>query len=223
MWLLHVAALIAIVAAGWLGWWQIGAWQDNREDKAASLRNASAVPLDEVLGADDPFPGEDVGRPVQVRGEWLSEETVYVDGWVVTPVRTATGSAVLVVRGSSPDDSAPAVTGPARLDGWLQPSGIVSVTDILQGLDEDLYGGYVIAREPVEAGLTPVTPDELPAPDAFTSLRNLLYGLEWWVFGGFAAFIWWRWCKDELERVRSGTNATDDDETSDDAEVASKA
>ena len=29
-------------------------------------------------------------------------------------------------------------------------------------------------------------------------MRNLLYGIEWWVFGGFAVLIWWRWLKDEL-------------------------
>jgi surfeit locus 1 family protein len=31
---------------------------------------------------------------------------------------------------------------------------------------------------------------------AFTGLRNLLYALEWWFFGLFAAFIWWRWVTD---------------------------
>ena len=223
MWLLHVVALIAIVGTAWLGSWQVGAWQENREDKAASLRDASAVPLDDVLGPDDPFPGQDAGRPVQVRGEWLTQETVYVDGWVVTPVRTPSGSAVLVVRGSAPGQNAPDVTGPARVDGWLQPSGVVSIPDILQGLDEDLYGGYVIARTPVEPELTPVTPEQLPQPGTFTSLRNLLYGVEWWVFGCFAVFLWWRWCKDEIERVTSGTSAADDTESADGPEVPSSA
>ena len=31
----------------------------------------------------------------------------------------------------------------------------------------------------------------------FTALRNLLYAVEWWVFGAFAAFIWWRWVRDQ--------------------------
>ena len=26
--------------------------------------------------------------------------------------------------------------------------------------------------------------------------RNLLYALEWWVFGAFAAFVWWRFVRD---------------------------
>ena len=32
---------------------------------------------------------------------------------------------------------------------------------------------------------------------ALTGLRNLLYAIEWWFFGAFAAFIWWRWVRDE--------------------------
>ena len=30
----------------------------------------------------------------------------------------------------------------------------------------------------------------------FTALRNLLYAIEWWVFAGFAAFLWWRYVRD---------------------------
>jgi hypothetical protein len=47
-----------------------------------------------------------------------------------------------------------------------------------------------------------VTPASLPKAETFTALRNLLYAFEWWVFGGFAVYIWWRWCRDELERRR---------------------
>jgi hypothetical protein len=47
-----------------------------------------------------------------------------------------------------------------------------------------------------------VTPASLPKASTFTGLRNLLYAVEWWVFGGFAVFLWWRWCRDELERQR---------------------
>jgi hypothetical protein len=35
----------------------------------------------------------------------------------------------------------------------------------------------------------------------FTGLRNLLYACQWWVFGGFAVFLWWRWCRDVVTRV----------------------
>ncbi|MDP3890036.1 hypothetical protein, partial [Nocardioides sp.] len=44
----------------------------------------------------------------------------------------------------------------------------------------------------------PATLDQLPEVGRFTSVRNLLYGIEWWIFGLFAAFIWWRWVRDEV-------------------------
>jgi len=233
MLLLHVFAVAALVGTGWLGQWQVGAWQDNRQDKAEAKalaqRDAAALPLGEVIGADDPFPASSVGQPVALSGAWIPDETVYVEhgtsSWVVTPVMTDTGSAILVVRGATDAEQAAPASGDVTLEGWLQPSSEsgVRVLDYLQSMDEDLYSAYVIARSPVEPGLNRVTPDQLPKPDAFTSLRNLLYGIEWWFFGAFALFLWWRWCRDELERVRSGTSAADDDQDAADPEVASNA
>jgi cytochrome oxidase assembly protein ShyY1 len=147
--------------------------------------------------------------------------------WAVTPVAVcrsacATAPAMLVVRGWAPsvrDVPAPP-SGRVQVTGWLQPgegSGLTDpdpaddvipelrIADAIQHVDQDLYGGYVIAREVLttpqtagEPGLEPVTPASLPQATAFTSLRNFLYALEWWVFGGFAAYVWWRWCRDEL-------------------------
>ena len=67
------------------------------------------MPLDDVIGPDDPFPGDKVGQPVVVEGTWVPDGTVCVSGrehdgttgyWVVTPVVTARrGSALPVVRG----------------------------------------------------------------------------------------------------------------------------
>jgi hypothetical protein len=28
-------------------------------------------------------------------------------------------------------------------------------------------------------------------------VRNLLYAVEWWVFGAFAVLIWWRWVQEQ--------------------------
>jgi hypothetical protein len=106
-----------------------------------------------------------------------------------------------------------------RVTGWLQPgegSGVVDphpaddvlpelqVAAAVQHVPRDLYGAYVIARTtaPSTAGrLAAVPPPTLPKPTVFTSLRNLLYALQWWVFGGFAVYLWWRWCRDEVARV----------------------
>ncbi len=71
------------------------------------------------------------------------------------------------------------------------------ITDVLQRVDTDLYGAYVVSTDP-EPGLDAATVALLPAVGRFTALRNLLYALEWWVFGAFAAFIWWRHLRDQL-------------------------
>jgi cytochrome oxidase assembly protein ShyY1 len=146
--------------------------------------------------------------------------------WAVTPVAVCdragscgSAAAMLVVRGWAPTvRSAPAPpTGRVDVTGWLQPgegSGTTDpnpaddvipemrVADAIQHVDQDLYGGYVLARRPTP-GLVAVTPASLPKPPTFTAVRNLLYAVEWWVFGGFAVFLWWRWCRDELERQRA--------------------
>ncbi len=75
------------------------------------------------------------------------------------------------------------------------------IVDQVQRVDRDLYGGYVISTGPRRRGCAAVTPANLPQPGAWTSLRNLLYALEWWVFAGFAVYAWWRWCRDEVSRV----------------------
>jgi len=65
------------------------------------------------------------------------------------------------------------------------------IADVVQHVDQDLYGAFVIDREP-GAGLRAATVEQLPDAGTTTGLRNFLYGLEWWVFGGFIIYIWWR-------------------------------
>ena len=72
---------------------------------------------------------------------------------------------------------------------------------LINRVPDDLYGAFVIARAPTD-GLEKVT---LPKPDKASwtaGFRNLSYAVEWWIFGAFAVYIWWRWCRDELDRER---------------------
>jgi surfeit locus 1 family protein len=166
--------------------------------------------------------------------------------WLVTPVAVcgetddcATAPAMLVVRGWLPaGKTAPnAPTGDVEVTGWAQPgegSGLpdpdpaddvipeLRIASAIQHVDQDLYGGYVVAGDLVPAacarGLAAVPPDAAPRPGAGTSLRNLLYAVEWWVFAGFAAFIWWRWVRDDLDRERDPAHGATDTEP--DAETA---
>jgi cytochrome oxidase assembly protein ShyY1 len=242
----HAVGLVCVVAATWLGFWQLGAWQAHREAEQRDLTSAEPVPVEDVLGPDDPFPGRDVGRPVRISGTWLPEGTVLVEdraaadgtegSWVVTPltVGAADAPAVPVVRGWLPADAArdavPTLPeGTAEVVGWLQPgegTGAADddpdddvlpqlrIADLVQRVDQDLYGAYVVLdTEATEAGpatedLEPATLDQLPPAGRFTALRNLLYAIEWWLFAGFAAFLWWRHVRDV---TRPGTGAEDAD------------
>jgi len=232
-WGIHLLMVAAVVTTVLLGRWQYDVWRDHRTDSSTAVTRDAPVPLDDVLGPDDAFPGGGVGRPVVVEGRWDAAHTVLVSGkeregrtgyWVVTPVVTASGSAVPVVRGWAVDagQAPPAPRGQAALVGLLQPpedTGAadedpaddvlpdLSITDLLPRASYDLYGGYVVATDrgvpggPEVTGMTglaAVTPAHLPGADASTALRNLLYAFQWWIFGAFAVFMWWRWLQEDV-------------------------
>lgn len=224
----HLGMLLALAAAIALGLWQYGAWGHHREDASRSLVHARPRALAEVMGPDSAFPGDDVGRPVRFSGEWLTDSTLYVRNrihhgakgyWVVTPVAVGS-SAMPVVRGWSARPSTAPAKGPVDVTGWLQPSedtgtpdadpadpviASMAIASMTQHVDRDLYSAYVVASEATDgtAGLASIGPSTPPPVSRFTGLRNLLYALQWWVFGGFAVFVWVRWCRDEVEKVGS--------------------
>lgn len=230
----HLLMLVCVGIATGLGFWQLDAWSSHRAAEARDISQADPTPLADVMGGDDRFPGEHDGRPVSLEGRWLADDTVFIanrghDGrtgyWVVTPVLVDDAdSAMPVVRGWSATPEAPALdTDRAAVTGWLQPSEGSGKRDedptddvlpemrtasLVEKVDEDLYGAFVVTRDDVEAGLEPVAATSIPDVSSNTALRNLLYAIEWWLFAAFAFFIWVRWCRDSLvvddgERLRS--------------------
>jgi surfeit locus 1 family protein len=156
-------------------------------------------------------------------GVWVVTPVVTDTGSAIPVVRGWTSAPDVV-----PEDETGAPIGPATLVGLLQPSedtGIadddthddvipeLSTTDLLPRASYDLYGGYVVATDrdlpsgaPAStgmAGLAAVTPAHLPGPGASSGLRNLLYAFQWWAFGAFGAFIWWRWVQEDVLGRRS--------------------
>jgi surfeit locus 1 family protein len=223
-WGAHLLMLAALAAAIGLGIWQLHAWQAGRAADARDLTDAATLPLSKVMSGDDPFPGEYLGQPVSFEGRWLPEGTLYVADrdlhgkrgyWVMTPVLVGQ-SAMPVVRGWSAQPHAPAPAGPVEVDGWLQASEGTNATDddpeddvipemriasVVEHVDADLYSAYVVAKSAGEAsnGLEKVTPESVPEVSNTSHLRNLLYAFQWWIFAGFAVYIWLRWCRDQLE------------------------
>jgi cytochrome oxidase assembly protein ShyY1 len=214
-----VLTLVLVGIAGRLGLWQYDAWQASRDAEARDLSGVPPVPLTDVMGNDDPFPAPDLGRPVEAAGDWIDGGFWVADReldgeegyWAVAPLQVG-DAAVLVVRGWAPEPDAALLqaTGQADVTGWLQaPEGSlvtdddpsddvfpeIRVADAVQRVDVDLYSAYLVSQEPA-AGLRAAALEALPSPSRFTGVRNLLYAGEWWVFGAFAAFIWWRWRRD---------------------------
>ena len=225
-WGAHLLALVLVAIAVALGLWQYGAWQAHREAEATDLTSAAPVPLTDVLGPDDPFPGDRVGQPVTVEGTWVPEGTVFVSGrerdgrdgfWMVTPLAVdgpGDPALPLVLGWTADAAAAPAPpTGASTVVALLQPpegTGEVDadpsddvlpqvrIADLIQHVDQDLYGAYGVAEDPAP-GLEAASLEQLPEVGALTSIRNLLYAIEWWFFGLFAAFIWWRWLTETPE------------------------
>jgi len=218
---LAALAVVLIAAMVWLGLWQLDVYDEQQRDDTAEQLTRDPVPLDDLLGSDAPFPAQGVGRPVLVEGRYLTDEQLYVDGLpgsvqryaVVTPMLTGSGSAVLVVRGSS---AQPAIDLPSPGSEPTAVSGVLEaptadgaglddarITDGLRiaalagDVDSDLYGGYVIADRPAPglAGVDPAPPEA----SRWTGIKNLVYALQWWLFAGFVAFMWWRIVRDLAE------------------------
>ncbi|HET7357547.1 MAG TPA: SURF1 family protein [Nocardioidaceae bacterium] len=167
------------------------------------------------------------GETLLVQNRLMHGERGY---WAVTPVAvcratcTSSDPAMLVVRGwtSDPEQVPAAPRGRVRVTGWLQPAEgggapdqnprdrvlpQMEVVDAIPHVRQDLYSGYVIAQNASSGALRPVTPASLPKPSDLTSLRNLAYAFQWWIFGAFAVFLWFRWCSDEVKRVTEADQA----------------
>ncbi|MET9613077.1 SURF1 family protein [Kitasatospora indigofera] len=233
-----VLALVAVAVCLWLGSWQLGRFEDRvsaHRDTGAAVAAAGAVaaePLGGVLTDADPqVSTATVGRNVSATGSFDAEHQLLVpdralDGrqgyYVLTPLRTADGRTVAVVRGWAPGAPAAAPAPPAgevtvtgRLQagessgsngavaGGLPPGqlGTISRATLLNMLPYDgWYDGWV-AADSVPAGLT-VVPTVQPQGGDGLSLRafqNLGYTLEWFVFGGFVVFMWFRLVRREAE------------------------
>ncbi|WP_406832086.1 SURF1 family protein [Pedococcus sp. KACC 23699] len=149
--------------------------------------------------------------------------------WVVTPLVVAeTGARLAVVRGfvSDPAAAGRAPAGEVSVDGSLAPGESPSVApaalpaagpEVLGSVDlsilvnrwpGDLYNAFVFAQSEKSATGAGIAPAEglhrVPPPEVTGGLkwRNAAYALQWWVFAGFAAFMWFRMVRDDAQHER---------------------
>lgn len=217
---LHLFAIVAIVFCIVMGLWQAGAYDDRQHHEQAEKRVVPTVAFDDLWKPGESFLKTFNHRPVTIDGSFAAaQDQFWVAGkkqggrtgaWLVAPFMVqSSGDALLVVRGWAPEPGAlPEVpTGAMTLNGVLEPGekagapfdpdnrtiGSVRIPALLNEVPYDLYSGFAISTDDsVSAGLELVTPP-MPSDVSWTDgLRNLAYALQWWVFGLFAAFMWWR-------------------------------
>lgn len=226
--------LVAVPACLWLGSWQLGRFEariGQHQGPAGHTAAAPARPLAAVLAGGRQVAPGDVGLTVSAVGRYDPAHQLLVpqrtvDGregyYVLTPLRTATGRAVAVVRGWAPGDprgaAPPAPSGRVVVTGRLQASedgdtdgavtgglpagqlGMISAATLVNVLPYPVYDGWV-ALDDAPAGLRAVPTVQPQGGDGLglRAFQNLGYTLEWFVFAGFAVFMWFRLVRREAE------------------------
>jgi surfeit locus 1 family protein len=212
---LTMLAILLTAAMTAMGLWQLDSYNQSQDLDAAATSQAAPVPLDTLLGPDQAFTVDAHARPVTAEGEYADRQVLVDRGseppWLVTPLVTDTGSAILVVRGLAEPGSRTAArpappAGHVRVVGSLQPSEVrgndddlgdelvptLSTAQLISDFGTDLYSGFVVLTEQTPQSTLPAATPPRPDASLTVGLRNLMYAVQWWVFAAFVVFMWWR-------------------------------
>lgn len=230
-WGINIFVVLAIPFCIFMGTWQLGRFEDRVDSHQEAERRpdpgaVKAVPLDELLPVDK----ETSGRHATATGRYGQQFLVpgrELDGrdgsYVLTLLRTGSGTSLPVVRGWLPDGGkVPAPpAGEVTVTGALQASehtgsagvhaagalprgqvGMISAAALVNVVQDDVYDAWITLLD-APAGLTPV-----PAAAAegsgldLKAFQNLGYTGEWFAFAGFVLFMWFRLLRREAEQAR---------------------
>ncbi|MFJ3643989.1 SURF1 family protein [Streptomyces sp. NPDC090108] len=234
-WGINVFVLLAIPFCVFMGSWQLSRFEgrvhDQREatEQAASDRHETARPLARMLPVDKRTSGRRVtatgryGKQLLVPGRQLDDRSGF---YVLTLLRTPSGSSLPVVRGWLPGDADPAKApaaprGEVTVTGALQapetpgdngvsaqgglPAGqtaAISTGSLVNLVPDRLYAAW-ITLDRADSGMKAVP---ATAPDGtgldLKAFQNLGYTGEWFVFAGFTVFMWFRLLRREVEFAR---------------------
>lgn len=222
--------VVVVVAFYQLGMWQLGVSSNAASRELAQEQAArSTEPLGEVAAPHEVFPSDAAGLSVRASGTYVTDLQFLVPGrllegeegyWVVTPVRTdASGDPALlpVMRGFVTDPAQADLPGTQEVTvtGTLAPSespgpgdlpagqrGSIDTADLANDWDEPIYNAFMflVDEQPT------MTADDVRAvpPPVFGESgivwRNVGYGLQWFVFAGFAIYMYVRFLRDAAHR-----------------------
>ena len=212
-WLPWVAALLGMLLTARLGVWQLARAEQKQALQARIQQRGGLPPL---TPADLPARADTAAaqfyRPVLLSGHWLAQHTVYLDNrqmngrpgfFVLTPLRLADGTAVVVQRGWLPRDFVDrsrlmAVATPAgevQVRGRLAPPpsrllalGAADAGLIRQNIDLDGWALEIhqplrpmsvqqLDAAPAASAALPSRPSAVPAPSASTAAAAPADGL----------------------------------------------
>lgn len=219
---LHLFAVAAVLFCVVMGLWQLGVYDTRQAHERADQQQVPRVALAGLWGPDEPFEARLNQRPVTAVGSfapdadqfWVTERASG-GAWLVAPLKTDAEDALLVVRGWAPTPTAtppPTPTGEVSVEGVLQQGegigsgwdadtreiGSLRIPALTNELPYDLYSGFAISTDQdVSGGLALA---DTPSRDVSwtVGLKNLAYTMQWWVFGGFALFMWWRMVNEQI-------------------------
>ena len=231
-WILFALGVVVLALACYrLGVWQFHRLAERKAENAVTVHNLKAdpVPASSLLAPGKPVPAAEQWRRVTATGQYDAERTVVlryqtrngqpgVD--LVTPLKTASGAALLVDRGwvatnnvgESPAKLPPPPAGQVTVAGWVQPNEegsatvvthrstrLISSTQIAKTVPYPLDRGYVQALtespKPAHPPLRAERPDLSNGPHFF-------YGLQWWFFAALAVFGFGYLAWDERKKLR---------------------
>jgi cytochrome oxidase assembly protein ShyY1 len=205
--MLTVTALFLVVAFVLLGRWQMSRVYRPVDGYSAE---PAAVPFATLVPSGSAAPAAAISRQVSLTGHFFATGQVVVPGhtlsgqpvsWVVTPLVTADGTEVPVVRGwvGANND---ALTTP--------PAGVVAVTARLEpgavlpaGTAPHAWAGFVIRTaqappDPLSLQPVPAAPPHVTAPAQF-HLQNAIYVVQWFLLAVIAVVMWWRFLRASRE------------------------
>lgn len=233
---LHLGTLTLLLACIWLGRWQYSHYTGERNG-APLEKPGPALALSAVLTPGQNPSKASVGQPVRATGHYLPGAQLLLPDreaagrrgyWLLAPLQVDGGAVAAVVRGWVANPAAPEAhlpTGTVTVTGVVQPgepahdqadSGLppgqaaaASPVEFVDSVPADLYTAIVVARGETPAPAAAPTPVELWTHRSAggAGFRNLAYALQWWLFAGFAIFMWWRFQQLARQDVEAGSAA----------------